>query len=114
MPTIPRRILKIGSDIATGAEAAAGTGKYDHTDRIVVPRIRERREYLVHHLLGIGVELCRAIHGDRRDVSVFHELNLFVAHRLGPSGAMPPSTTSVSPVVPSAKAQKNSVEIGRA
>src|SRR5262249_4485980 len=122
MAAIARGILKIGPDIAAGAESAASAGDDDNAYRIVVSRIRHRGQDFMYHRLRISVERSRAIQRYRRDVPVFHVNNLFEfigvhrrsstfnwGYKEGPSGAIPPSTTSVSPVVPIAWAAKKKV-----
>src|SRR5580693_282524 len=102
VPAIARWILKVAADVAAGAKSPPVCSDDDGANRVVVARVGQRRENLVHHRLGIGIEFFGAVQGDDGDVPVFREKNLLIgrlAHRLGPSVDDPPSTTMVSPVV---------------
>jgi hypothetical protein len=69
--SVARRILKVSTDVAAGTKAATSPG-YDHrTHLVVISSIDKRGNDLMHHDLGIGIELRRPIQRYCRDPILF-------------------------------------------
>src|SRR6185503_1333749 len=75
--SVARGVLKISTDVPAGTKPATSP-RYDYSPHVVViTRIGKRGDDLMHHYLGVSVELCRSIQRYRRD-SIFFRVDDFV------------------------------------
>ncbi len=72
------------AEIGAGAEGASRPGHHERSDRVVVIGVGERRDQLVLHDLGVGVQLLRSVHFDHQSGSVLLGLDVLRHGRVPP------------------------------